>query len=175
MSMLHWPQAYPPSPDFLFCLGSLGPTNPTIPQASKKLGWHPAFLPTPQSSWPALSSPSTFPQPWSSQPPCLTWLIVASDLVSSPPTTLGQTSLVIAQRGWLLLCLKISTSSLCPWDKHGWQEPSWFGSKFYIPQPLLVKLYELLSAPQTLFHFSVFTTLTPLLGTIFHHPPHSPG
>lgn len=27
---------------------------------------------------------------------------------------------------------------------------------FYIPHPLFQQLYELLSAPQTLFHFSVF-------------------
>ena len=36
--------AYPSFPDLLLCLGSSGPTHPTIHHASKKLRHHPAFF-----------------------------------------------------------------------------------------------------------------------------------
>ena len=43
---------------------------------------------------------------------------------------------------------------------------------FYIPHPLFQQLYELLSAPQTIFHLSVFGYAGSPLGRIFHHLPH---
>ena len=43
---------------------------------------------------------------------------------------------------------------------------------FYILHPLFQQLYELLSAPQTLFHFSVFVYAGSPRGRVFHRLPH---
>lgn len=125
--------AYPSVPDFLFCLGSSGPTRLTIHHAPKKLRYHHAFFPClhcHQVSPPLLSIHITTTL---FQPTVLSPLGYCSLLPCMPPShpLFNQISLFIAQRA-SLHCLKTPTGFLCPRAKCDWQEPLQFGANLIL-------------------------------------------
>lgn len=108
------------------------------------------------------------------QPTISSHLGITGSLLVSPPIHLWARLLflLIAQRILLLFCLKTSTGSLGPWNKHGWAFMIWL--QHLHSWALTCKTMWTSFSSSNAFHLPVCIFL-PLLTTVFHCLPYPPG